>query len=212
MKSATAGVLLGFGLILIGDPALSAQESPNLRPPHPYSADGVFDANDWIQTDGRRIFYRYSRYLPDACQPSAERATYATGNFNGWGAFPVTCLPGGEWLAFDVLSTLREGTQYNTTYCFNFRDGAGAWGAHGRPPIAPGLENFVVPTPRRQVGSGVRNWGQDGVNPGFRIVRANAGPQVQLASYRHRSERIEIPWLGTAGVVLESQSPGDPPC
>lgn len=182
-----------------------------IRLPFPYNADGVFEANDWFQTDGRYLFYRYSEYLPDACNPSARRDTYATGNFNYWGASPVVCLRNG-WLAFDALALLRRGAQYNTTYCINFRDGAGAWGAHGRPPIAPGVENFVVPTPRRQVGSETRDWGQDGINPGFRIVRTNDGSRVMLASYRHRSERIQIMWVGPSGVVLEPQAPGDPAC
>jgi hypothetical protein len=186
----------------------SAQE---LKPPFPYNPDGVFDGNDWFQTDGRYLFYRYSEYLPDACNPSARRDTYATGNFNRWGASPVACLRNG-WLAFDVLALLRRGAQYNTTYCINFRDGAGAWGAHGRPPLAPGIENFVVPTPRRQVGGETRDWGEDGINPGFRIVRTGEGSQVMLASYRHRSERIQITWVGPSGVILEPQAPGDPAC
>jgi hypothetical protein len=184
------------------------------RPPRPYNPNEVLEANDWIQTDGRFIYYRYASYLPDACRPNARRQTFATGNFNGWTISPVICLPGGEWLAFDALATLRAGsTRLNTTYCINFRDGAGAWGAHGRPPLAPGIENFVVPTPRRMVGGELRDWGQEGINPGFRIVRGDGGAfTVTFASYHDRSERITITWLGPQGVTLEPQAPGDPRC
>lgn len=191
---------------------IPVQEVPT-RPPLPYQPIEVLEASDWIQTDGRYIYYRYASYLPDACHPRARRQSFATGNFNGWGISPVVCLPGGEWLAFDALATLRtHGARLNTTYCINFRDGVGAWGAHGRPPLAPGIENFVVPTPRRTVGREFRDWGQDGINPGFRIVRADGALKVTFASYHDRSERITIAWLGPQGVTLEPQPPGDPAC
>jgi hypothetical protein len=191
---------------------LAPTQAP-VQPPHSFNANEIVEANDWIQTDGRFIYYRYASYLPDACKTGARRQTFATGNFNGWRISPVTCLPGGQWLAFDALATLRtSGTQLNTTYCINFRDGAGAWGAHGRPPLAPDLEKFFVPTPKRAVGGETRDWGQDGINPGFRISRTSTGVEVALASYRHRTERITITWLGPSGVTLEPQAPGDPAC
>lgn len=141
---------------------------PRPQPVLSSPAAAVERTEDWLRTDGRRIYYRYGAYLPDAC----EHPTRAVGNWapDGWSTGArVECLDA-SWLALDVE---RLALAQRTTYCVNFvavANGARRWGQHGALS-APGLDS---------VRTGAANGGH-GI--GFALVRDGSGrPRVRLTT------------------------------
>ena len=158
---------------------------PPLRDDHglPIRGTSIAIADDWIRTDGTRIFYRYESYLNVPC---SERFR-AVGNWEGYGweyrrGPQVQCL-GDAWLVFDLGPQVSAGQIVpGLTYCVNITDrrvgtpGA-QWGQHGNrgaPGIRPGGEQplFVVVGPQ----------GERGI--GFEVVRDAGGPRIVLSN-RH---------------------------
>lgn len=108
--------------------------------------------SDWLQAEGTRLYYRFSRYLPDACPGSP----IVIGNWTDGEARPVTaeCVDQ-EWLALDIAPLVAEQRIVpNITYCLNFRSANGAWGLHV-PEHAPGLDSVVVPAARVPLGRAI---------------------------------------------------------
>jgi hypothetical protein len=107
---------------------------------------------EWLQTEGTKIYYRYLRYLPDAC----PGAPVAIGNWVDGESRPVEarCLDGG-WLALDLGPLVAEGrVAPNVTYCLNFRAANGAWGLQV-PERAPGIDSVAVPAVRVPLGRAI---------------------------------------------------------
>jgi hypothetical protein len=107
---------------------------------------------DWLQSEGTKLYYRFSRYLPDACPGNP----IAIGNWADGEAQPITatCVDQ-DWLAFDVAPLVADGRiTPNLTYCMNFRSESGAWGVHV-PERAPGLDSVVVPAVRVPLGRAI---------------------------------------------------------
>jgi hypothetical protein len=107
---------------------------------------------DWLQAEGTKIYYRYTRYLPDAC----PGAPIAIGNWADGETRPVAarCIDGG-WIALDLGPLVAEGRIVpNMTYCMNFRAANGAWGIHV-PERAPGVDSVAVPAVRVPLGRAI---------------------------------------------------------
>jgi hypothetical protein len=107
---------------------------------------------DWLQAEGTKLYYRFARYLPDACPGTP----IVIGNWADGEARPVAaeCVDQ-EWLAFDIAPLVTEGRIVpNMTYCLNFRAESGAWGLHV-PQLAPGLDSVVVPAVRVPLGRAI---------------------------------------------------------
>lgn len=121
----------------------------------------------WLQTQGTTIYYRYTRYLPNACPNGATaHGSWADGVEQG---VAVRCLRDG-WLAFDIEPLAEHGRIVpNITYCLNFRDASGVWGRHAALG-APGFERVSMPAVRVPLGRAV----------GFRYVRATPFDRVVL--------------------------------
>lgn len=123
--------------------------------------------SDWLRAEGTTIRYRYTEYLPAAC----EGPTVAKGSWNdGWYVgMPVHCLDK-DWLALDVAPLVADGRiARNLTYCLSFQDQHGVWARHGELR-APGLDAIAVAA------------GTSGAdahrNIGFRVVRDATGDGV----------------------------------
>ena len=107
---------------------------------------------DWLQAEGTKVYYRYTRYLPDACPGTPV----AIGNWQDGETRPVParCLDGG-WIALDLGPLVQEGRIVpNMTYCMNFRASNGAWGIHV-PEHAPGIDSVAVPAVRVPLGRAI---------------------------------------------------------
>ncbi|HEY0809999.1 MAG TPA: hypothetical protein VGD49_07540 [Longimicrobiales bacterium] len=107
---------------------------------------------DWLQAEGTKVYYRYTRYLPDAC----PGAPIAIGNWADGESKPVParCIDGG-WIALDLGPLVAEGRIVpNMTYCMNFRAANGAWGVHV-PERAPGIDSVAVPAVRVPLGRAI---------------------------------------------------------
>ncbi len=107
---------------------------------------------DWLQSEGTKLYYRFSRYLPDACPGNP----IAIGNWEDGEARPIVghCVDQ-EWLALDIAPLVADGRIIpNMTYCLNFRAESGAWGLHV-PNNAPGLDSVVVPASRVPLGRAI---------------------------------------------------------
>ncbi|MGH7463479.1 MAG: hypothetical protein ACREMA_20920, partial [Longimicrobiales bacterium] len=107
---------------------------------------------DWLQSEGLKLYYRFSRYLPDACPGNP----IAIGNWVEGEARPVvaSCVDE-EWLAVDFAPLVADGRIVpNMTYCMNFRAESGAWGVHV-PDKAPGIDSVVVPAVKVPLGRAV---------------------------------------------------------
>ena len=107
---------------------------------------------DWLQSEGTKLYYRFARYLPDACPGNP----IAIGNWVDGETRPVvaSCVDE-EWLALDFAPLVAEGrVAPNMTYCLNFRAESGAWGLHV-PERAPGLDSVVVPAVRVPLGRAI---------------------------------------------------------
>ncbi len=108
--------------------------------------------DDWLQSEGTKLYYRFSRYLPDACPGNP----IAIGNWVDGEARPVVagCVDE-EWLALDIAPLVADGRIVaNMTYCLNFRAESGAWGLHV-PEKAPGLDSVAVPAVRVPLGRAI---------------------------------------------------------
>jgi hypothetical protein len=108
--------------------------------------------SDWLQAEGTKLYYRFSRFLPDACPGTP----IVIGNWPDGEARPVAaeCVDQ-EWLAFDIAPLVAEQRIVpNLTYCLNFRSESGAWGVHV-PERAPGLDSVVVPAVRVPLGRAI---------------------------------------------------------
>ena len=130
---------------------------------------------DWLQSEGTKIYYRYTRYLPDAC----PGAPIAIGNWADGEARPVPmrCLEDG-WIALDIGPLVAEGRVVpNMTYCVNFRAANGAWGIHV-PERAPGIDSVAVPAVRVPLGRAIGVRYLPG-NPRERVVPTAATPRAQ---------------------------------
>jgi hypothetical protein len=107
---------------------------------------------DWLQSEGTKLYYRFSRYLPDACPGNPV----AIGNWQDGETRPIvgTCVDE-EWLALDIAPLVADGRIVpNMTYCLNFRAESGAWGLHV-PERAPGLDSVAVPASRVPLGQAI---------------------------------------------------------
>jgi hypothetical protein len=108
--------------------------------------------DDWLQAEGTKLYYRFSRYLPDAC----PGAPIAVGSWVDGESRPIvaTCVDE-EWLALDLAPLVAEARiAPNMTYCLNFRAETGAWGLHV-PERAPGLDSVAVPATRVPLGHAI---------------------------------------------------------
>jgi hypothetical protein len=129
---------------------------------------------DWLQAEGTKLYYRYTRYLPDACPGTP----IAIGNWAEGEARPVTarCIDGG-WIALDLGPLVQEGRiAPNMTYCLNFRAANGAWGIHA-PEGAPGIDSIGVPAVRVPLGHAIGVRYLPG-NPRERIVPTSETPRA----------------------------------
>jgi hypothetical protein len=116
------------------------------------SANPTGKREDWLQSEGTKLYYRFSRYLPDACPGTP----IAVGNWEDGETRPVvgSCVDQ-EWLSLDIAPLVAEGRIVpNMTYCLNFRAESGAWGLHV-PAHAPGLDSVVVPASRVPLGRAI---------------------------------------------------------
>jgi hypothetical protein len=107
---------------------------------------------EWLQTEGTKLYYRYLRYLPDACPGTP----IAIGNWVDGESRPVDarCLEGG-WLALDLGPLVADGRLVpNMTYCLQFRASNGAWGLQV-PDHAPGIDSISVPAVRVPLGKAI---------------------------------------------------------
>lgn len=129
--------------------------------------------SEWLRATEMRIQYRHVQRLPDAC----DGAAVAYGNWpEGEAGAPVQCADSG-WLVFDVAPLVEAGkVTPNIVYCFNLRNGAGRWARHDGAP-SPGLDRVAVP-------STTGTWGPAPL--GFRVVRTEAGPQIELLNAEPR--------------------------
>jgi hypothetical protein len=110
------------------------------------------ELEDWLQAEGTKIYYRYTKYLPDACPGTPV----AIGNWSDGEARPVParCIDGG-WIALDLGPLVQEGRIVpNMTYCMNFRAANGAWGIHV-PENAPGVDSVAVPAVKVPLGKAI---------------------------------------------------------
>ncbi|HEY0674044.1 MAG TPA: hypothetical protein VGD27_17340 [Longimicrobiales bacterium] len=129
---------------------------------------------DWLQSEGTKVYYRYTRYLPDACPGNP----IAIGNWAEGESrpVPVRCLDGG-WIALDLGPLVQEGRIVpNMTYCVNFRATNGAWGVHV-PENAPGIDSVAVPAVRVPLGRAIGVRYLPG-NPRERVVPTSDTPRV----------------------------------
>ncbi len=120
------------------------------KPPASKSSSGELE--DWLQAEGTKVYYRYTKYLPDACPGTPV----AIGNWADGEARPVParCIDGG-WIALDLGPLVHEGRIVpNMTYCMNFRAANGAWGIHV-PENAPGVDSIAVPAVRVPLGRAI---------------------------------------------------------
>jgi hypothetical protein len=123
---------------------------PGVRRTGPVPAafnDNPVSISDWVQTDGRYIYYRYDLYLGDEC---CDRVR-AVGNWPGRGwewnrGLRVERLDS-NWFRVDMFPLLRSPFDARTgvTYCVNFWDGRRRWGMHGSEE-APGLHERDTPS------------------------------------------------------------------
>jgi len=130
---------------------------------------------DWLQTEGTKVYYRYTRYLPDACPGNP----IAIGNWVDGESRPVLarCLDGG-WIALDLGPLVAEGRIVpNMTYCMNFRAANGAWGVHV-PEHAPGVDSVAVPAVRVPLGKALGVRYLPGT-PREQVVATSDTPRVQ---------------------------------
>jgi hypothetical protein len=114
--------------------------------------NGTGKLEDWLQSEGTKVYYRFSRYLPDACPGNP----IAIGNWADGESQPImaSCVDQ-DWLALDVAPLVADGRiTPNLTYCMNFRSESGAWGVHV-PERAPGLDSVVVPAVRVPLGRAI---------------------------------------------------------
>ncbi len=118
----------------------------------PVKAQPAPARTDWLQAEGTKLYYRFSRYLPDACPGTP----IVIGNWSEGEARPVVaeCVDQ-EWLAFDIAPLVAEQRIVpNLTYCLNFRSESGAWGVHV-PQQAPGIDSVAVPALRVPLGRAI---------------------------------------------------------
>jgi hypothetical protein len=118
----------------------------------PIKAQPAPARSDWLQAEGTKLYYRFARYLPDACPGSP----IVIGNWPDGETRPVVaeCVDQ-EWLAFDIAPLVMEQRIVpNVTYCLNFRSENGAWGLHV-PQMAPGLDSVSVPAIRVPLGRAI---------------------------------------------------------
>jgi hypothetical protein len=118
----------------------------------PMKAEAPPARSDWLQAEGTRLYYRFARYLPDACPGTP----IVIGNWVDGESRPVTaeCVDQ-EWLAFDIAPLVAEQRIVpNMTYCLNFRSEKGAWGLQV-PERAPGLDSIAVPAVRVPLGRAI---------------------------------------------------------
>jgi hypothetical protein len=129
---------------------------------------------DWLQAEGTKLYYRYTKYLPDACPGSP----IAIGNWAEGELRPVAarCIDGG-WIALDLGPLVQEGRIVpNMTYCVNFRAANGAWGIHV-PEGAPGIDSVGVPAVRVPLGHAIGVRYLPG-NPRERVVPTSDTPRA----------------------------------
>jgi hypothetical protein len=129
---------------------------------------------DWLQAEGTKLYYRYTKYLPDAC----PGAPIAIGNWADGESRPVAarCIDGG-WIALDLGPLVQEGRIVpNMTYCLNFRAANGAWGIHV-PEGAPGMDSIGVPAVRVPLGHAIGVRYLPG-NPRERVVPTSDTPRA----------------------------------
>lgn len=135
------------------DPVVSTPAPrPAVAAPVTKSTKSSGELEDWLQAEGTKIYYRYTRYLPDACPGSPV----AIGNWADGESRPVAarCIDGG-WIALDLGPLVAEGRIVpNMTYCMNFRASNGAWGIHV-PEHAPGIDSVAVPAVRVPLGRAI---------------------------------------------------------
>jgi hypothetical protein len=130
---------------------------------------------DWLQAEGTKIYYRYTRYLPDACPGTP----IAIGNWVDGEARPVParCIDNG-WIALDLGPLVQDGRIVpNMTYCLTFRAASGAWGLHV-PDRAPGIDSVAVPAVRIPLGRAIGLRYVVG-NPRERVVPTADTPRAQ---------------------------------
>ncbi len=121
-------------------------------PAKPAATKASGDLEDWLQAEGTKVYYRYTKYLPDACPGTPV----AIGNWADGEARPVParCIDGG-WIALDLGPLVQEGRIVpNMTYCMNFRAANGAWGIHV-PENAPGIDSVAVPAVKVPLGRAI---------------------------------------------------------
>jgi hypothetical protein len=129
---------------------------------------------EWLQAEGTKLYYRYTKYLPDACPGSP----IAIGNWAEGELRPVAarCIDGG-WIALDLGPLVQEGRIVpNMTYCVNFRAANGAWGIHV-PEGAPGIDSVGVPAVRVPLGHAIGVRYLPG-NPRERVVPTSDTPRA----------------------------------
>ncbi len=121
---------------------------------------------EWLQTEGTTLYYRYNRYLGARCPGTVAVGNWADGRKS---PVPVRCLQDG-WLALDLGPLVRSGRMVrNVTYCVNFRSGDGEWGRHAALE-APGFDAVAVPATTIPLGRAV----------GFRIIRGTPADRIVL--------------------------------
>jgi hypothetical protein len=128
---------------------------------------------DWLQSEGSKLYYRYSLYLPDAC----PGFPIAIGNWAQGEAKPVaaTCIDK-EWLVLDFGPLIADGRVVpDLTYCLNFRSASRAWGLQV-PEQAPGLDSVAVPAIRVPLGRAIGVRYMKGLRE--RIVPSSASPRA----------------------------------
>jgi hypothetical protein len=162
--SYAAGALERFGLAAPRFPwgrgANTALESDSAATPRaqprpvaattPIKSSGQLD--DWLQSEGNKLYYRFTRYLPDACPGNP----IAIGNWAQGEAKPVeaSCIDK-DWLVLDLGPLVADGRiEPGLTYCLNFRSASGAWGLHV-PENAPGLDSVAVPAVKVPLGRAI---------------------------------------------------------
>jgi hypothetical protein len=162
--------------------ARAAQESDSEEPTADRAqADGATTASlkasgkleDWLQSEGSKLYYRYSLYLPDACPGNP----IAIGNWAQGEAKPVaaTCIDK-EWLVLDFGPLIADGRIVpDVTYCLNFRSASRAWGLQV-PEQAPGLDSVAVPAIRVPLGRAIGVRYLKGLRE--RIVPSSASPRA----------------------------------